>query len=397
MAEKREVTLPPESPAASTNNSDLWPKHIIGLENGKFGSRTPVATTEEQVDQIFNDHLPAFIRDQGGDQVPVVIWAHGGLVTQEAGFAAAAKQVPWWLANGVYPIYFVWDTGLADTLGKMFNDWLVQSVDVLQPPSPGKFLDWDAIKNALIEKFVRAAGGPDVWTAMKDNARFANTDADGGGTKVAAKLADLMTGANGKVSVHAVGHSAGSIFHSHFIPSVLKQNADAQFESLNLLAPAIRVDQFEELLQPLVDGNVKYLTMFSMKEDAEKRDNCLGLYTHSLLYLIRAALEPEQNASILGLQECVNASLRDYFNSDPDQGTVDAIWSVLLDTPRSSSSATTHGGFSEDVQTLDSIARRVLKRDDVVTYGLFSSATVTSLAEPAHTDLIEGVKAISVN
>ena len=47
------------------------------------------------------------------------------------------------------------------------------------------------------------------------------------------------------------------------------------------------------------------LAMFTMSEAFEKKDTCIGVYGKSLLYLIRASLEVEPQAEILGLQECV--------------------------------------------------------------------------------------------
>ena len=50
------------------------------------------------------------------------------------------------------------------------------------------------------------------------------------------------------------------------------------------------------------------MTLFTMSEPFEKQDTCLGVYGKSLLYMIRAALEQEPQAEILGLESAYCAT-----------------------------------------------------------------------------------------
>lgn len=79
-------------------------------------------TTPEDVQAIFANHLPEFVAAHGGRDVPLLFWAHGGLVDENSGITEAARQIPWWLANGVYPIFFIWETGLFDAIGSLLGD-----------------------------------------------------------------------------------------------------------------------------------------------------------------------------------------------------------------------------------------------------------------------------------
>ena len=54
----------------------------------------------------------------------MMLWAHGGLVDKAAGLARRAPQVAWWQANGVFPVHFVWRTGLAESLWDAVKDSL---------------------------------------------------------------------------------------------------------------------------------------------------------------------------------------------------------------------------------------------------------------------------------
>ncbi|MCH6469493.1 hypothetical protein [Sinomonas terrae] len=76
-----------------------------------------------------------------------------------------------------------------------------------------------------------------------------------------------------------------------------------------------------------------------MARETALSDHALGLYQGgSMLYFVRNALEPEADKGMLGLQEDVEDSgLSEYFDQDPDQGRISAVWSVTMGSPRSSS------------------------------------------------------------
>ena len=103
--------------------------HLVNLRNGRLTAGGLASTTAEEVDRIFEVHLPRFIAEYPGSPVPLMFWAHGGLVPERTGLAAAAHHVPWWLANGVYPVYFVWETGLLEALGTRIRS----GIDRLRP------------------------------------------------------------------------------------------------------------------------------------------------------------------------------------------------------------------------------------------------------------------------
>ena len=51
-----------------------------------------------------------------------------------------------------------------------------------------------------------------------------------------------------KVRLHLIGHSAGSIVHSYVVKALSKRGWT--FESVNFMAPAVRVDVFEDCVAP---------------------------------------------------------------------------------------------------------------------------------------------------
>ncbi len=318
--------------------------HVVNLSRGKFSTGGEISTTAADVDAIFQDHLPKFAPD--GD-APIMVYAHGGLVSEAAGLRSAHQQSEWWKSNGVYPIFFVWETGFLDALfGSL-------------PGTRGVLGD---VRDRAIELMARAANGERIWGEMK---RFAeDASATGGGALYVAKALGNYVAAHPKTSVHAVGHSAGSIFHSYFVPAALKAGVP-EFATVSLLAPAVRTDTFKAKLAPEAGKGIKSLAMYTMTQQAELTDTCPGGYGKSLLYLVRASFEKEEFTPILGLQECVNADpeLLKFFDDDGGKAKAEVIWSISETGPETRrSTATTHGGFDDNTTTMESVARRITGR-----------------------------------
>ncbi|HEX5831861.1 MAG TPA: peptidoglycan recognition family protein, partial [Gemmatimonadaceae bacterium] len=90
--------------------------HVINLTDGRLSTSGGYSTSAGDVRAIFAEHLPRWLRAATDAEEPLrmVLWAHGGLVGERAGLEIARTHVRWWKENGVYPIYFVWETGLLD-------------------------------------------------------------------------------------------------------------------------------------------------------------------------------------------------------------------------------------------------------------------------------------------
>lgn len=332
--------------------------HVVNLTNGVFSRRGGFTTTREDVDAIFERDLPAWVASRpAGSPVRIVFWAHGGLINEQDGLEIAFKHISWWKSNGVYPIYFVWETGLFDALGSLLSSAARTSRAV----AGRGFTDFT---DGIVEKTCRLLRGDLVWGAMKTNA--ARCSAPGGGAAYVAEQLKKFCGAHPNVELHAAGHSAGSIFHSHFLPAAKKAGVPS-FTTLQLLAPAIRVDAFKQRLVPLIGSGVQSLTMYTMTDDYERRDSCLGIYRKSLLYLIHHALEDDDGVPILGLKLATkfDRELNTLFPERPVPGSpTAAVWSVS-DTSAidAASRSTSHGGFDDDAATMTSVAARVLGND----------------------------------
>ncbi|MCV2362610.1 caspase family protein [Paucibacter sp. DJ1R-11] len=331
--------------------------HLVNLRSGMFSDDGEFKSTPGDVDAIFEEHLPrALAALPAGQRLQLLFYAHGGLVSESSGLQGAHRHIGWWKRNGVYPIYFIWETGFFETIGQLLLRTRAGTRDLA-----------DYTTDPLIETAARVLQGPRIWGGMKWSAERA-AQPGGASAYVAQKLHEFLAQHAERATLHAIGHSAGSIFHAHFLPACRALGVPA-FKTLQLLAPAIRVDTFKQRLLPgLLNGELAESTsLFTMSRDFERDDHCAHVYRKSLLYLIHHALEDDRRTPILGLEESLrsDAELKAFFGLTGAAGRSEVIWSKSpSDTGRSASQSTKHGGFDDDAPTMNSVARRLLDVPD---------------------------------
>ncbi|HWK88603.1 MAG TPA: caspase family protein, partial [Longimicrobium sp.] len=361
---------------------DALRPHVVNLRQGRFSEEGAMQTSPGDVDAIFDEHLPAALAAARGRGQPlrILFYAHGGLVSEASGLHYAREVVSWWKENGVYPLFFVWETGIWDALAQILSGRRELAARGLSD-----------LTDRAVEAAARRLGGPRIWGAMKYSAQ-ASVGEDGGALYVARKLAAFCRAAS-DVELHAVGHSAGAVFHSFFIPAAVQEGAPS-FRTGSFLAPAIRVDAFHDRLAAMLGAGkgVDALAVFTMRTSFELGDRCGPLYRKSLLYLIHHALEARRGEPLLGLEVSLRGDprLRALFGLAGAPGTHEVVWSTTAAaTGRSASRSTTHGGFDNDAPTMESVARRILGAADADPVVPFPESAARSFTFGAETDAVE--------
>ncbi len=325
--------------------------HVVNLHEGVFSTSGKFTTSSRDVDAIFNDSLPKWEQAlPAGAPLRIVFWAHGGLINEQDGLVIAQKHVEWWKRNGVYPIYLVWESGLFDALGAILS----HAGTTTASRGLTDFTD------GIVEGIVRRLRGDAVWGAMKTSAAL-GTAKNGGNRYVLEQLAKYTPTVKRPVELHAIGHSAGSIVHSYFVPTAAELGVQP-FTTVQFLAPAIKVDEFKSRLMRVAGTAFKQLVMYTMDDAREQDDNCNGVYRKSLLYLIYHALEARDREPVLGLQVSIDndPQLRSFFAGPQAR----VVWSVTPNqSGRDATQSTSHGGFDDDGPTMTSVAINVLGGD----------------------------------
>jgi hypothetical protein len=344
--------------------------HVVSMRQGQWDTGGIFNSTSADVDALFFEHAKSVMDGLGkGKKLKFVVYAHGGLVSETHGLQQAQIHIDWWKLSekeGIYPIYFVWKTGLCETIAQLLGLASAGTRDLAIARA--------AITDPILAAIARRMGGESIWSGMKRDAEQAVLPG-GAATYVATQMKKFCDLYPDRVELHAVGHSAGSIFQAHYIP-LSTSVANPWFTTTSLMAPAVRTDTFTELLcmpdpsgqGQLLKPEVGNLTIFTMKKDFERRDNCIGIYRQSLLYLVYHAFEPVQETPILGLEECLRADpflVRIFGLGGNSAGRAEVVWSQSLgDSGRSASRAIHHGDFSSDAPSLNSILRRILGASD---------------------------------
>jgi hypothetical protein len=326
---------------------------IIDMENnGRLSNTGDYRTNDSDIEALVTHHL-SVARTAWGlgkkDAVDIAIYAHGGLTSEIDAAKTAAKWIPALYDKQIFPIFLMWETDLLSTLKNRLEDVLTG-----EPRLAGGLMDmaktwW----NERLEKLL-AKPGSMIWGEMKQNGAAAAAASDGGGIKLyqACTKSPLFADPS-KVRLHLIGHSAGAIVHSYFVKELCKRNWT--FDSVNFMAPAVRVDVFKDCVVPhLKSGKVKRLHQFHLSDDVEQKDpTCKPIlgYSRSLLYLVSQSFESGRLTPILGMEK--------YFSAITRQ-RVPNVQAWLAPGPQSQSS--THGGFDDDERTMKSVIALIKQR-----------------------------------
>ncbi len=364
--------------------------HVVNLGNqGRLSSNGKFTSSPAQIERLFQ-HMQRW-HELWLDQEPdskrhVVLYAHGGLNSEEHALSAAQESLNWWLNNHLYPLFFAWESGATETL-------LDQLADTVKGRLPfGLGFDLVEQVDRLVERFART-NLRWMWNEMKENARAASAPipdrsavAWPPATSAATAAMMAMPGASltvlrlrdyldqhgpDNVAVHMVGHSAGAIFHAGLLRALAE--AEIPVASLALLAPAIRVDEFARDVLPHLGpgGLVRSSAIFDLSDKRERDDVCgaggIDVYHKSLLYLVSRALEgaaPGGEVPLLGMQKSLERPIgggggRTLLQAIGERGGASII-SRAITPDDSRSDATSHGGFAGDRMTMTSVAMRAL-------------------------------------
>lgn len=336
--------------------------------------------TRSSLRAIVERHLPAYIAQcrAEGRTPRLMFYAHGGLVRESAALKYAQAMAPWWLAHGVYPIFFIWESGLLET---MLPSWATHRGAPAAPRGlTDTALEWGT------QMLARR-----VWARMKKHAVDGSTpsiesqDGKPGGAWLFAELLKPLLTATPELELHAVGHSTGPILLAKFMPLLIKpMNAypGREFRTLSYLAPAIRTDVFRDEVLPRLQGGagsrgVGELTMYTMTDGAERDDNVAFVYRKSLLYYVRNACEDNTDGRVLGLAKdlIADARLREVFGLKevPPRAlgyrSADKRIGVEFSPSHDSgqrnprTSAVKHGCFDNNADTLLAVLGRVLGKE----------------------------------
>jgi len=348
--------------------SDIRPYVIDVANNGELSDSGEYWTTESDIERLFNETIPA--KTRGWKKRRILLYLHGGLNSESDSAKRIVAMRDVMLDNEIYPLHIMWESDFLSSVAGMFKD-LFTEADKL---AGGGFMDnLTEAKDRVLELTLARSGGK-LWGEMKENAQLASGHPHNvGAIQLVAQYVELAKkklASNDKTGweLHIVGHSAGSIFAAHAMP--LLSGLGIPLKSVQFLAPAIRTDTFKQLLLPgLEAGHIPLPSLYVLSDKLE-RDDSVGPYGKSLLYLVSNAFEGTREVPILGMKACIAAdkTLAKLFD-----GTVDGRPALVVSEgipidaakeaaaiQQGASVSHSHGGFDNDCATMNSVLTRVL-------------------------------------
>jgi hypothetical protein len=341
--------------------------------NGMLSQSGDYWTTEADLERLF---VSIQEKTQGWSKRRVMLYLHGGLNDENAIARRIVAFRDVCLENEIYPVHIMWETGFWESLQSSI-------LDVFTNQDERAGADWlRRLRDGVVEakdrtiEITAAAPGSVLWNEMKENAHLAS--APGGGMRLLTQTAEQVMAPLKRTErqtweLHVVAHSAGSIFAAYAIELLMRLGA--HFKTLQFLAPAITVKLFKQLLLPHIQSKDCPQPTQYILSDVGERDDTVGPYGKSLLYLVSNAFERKREAAILGMERFISGKSQDP-NKELVDTEVEALFSKTINgwpslivagtgarntrLSPSLSRSEAHGGFDNDEYTMNSVLYRIL-------------------------------------
>ncbi len=291
--------------------------HSLVIGNNGRAKKTVVSlpTPEDSVEEICYNRIRKWLLSNSNHK-KIVIYAHGGLNSEQDSINRVRIMAPYFKANGIYPLFITWRTGFLESIVDEIEDhiekiFLNAGISPSSAKAKGIFHKFQEAIDRAIEIFANKVVIKGVWNEMKENARLASDRALPGFAqhgKTTAGAMVLLAKALKRlqnefdIQIHLAGHSAGSILFGYWL-DVLIQEA-IKIETLTLYAPACNIafankHYIKAYKKGVLSQEKSYIYM--MSDERERADN-VGPYHKSLLYLVSRALEEVHKTPLLGMQ-----------------------------------------------------------------------------------------------
>jgi pimeloyl-ACP methyl ester carboxylesterase len=321
--------------------------HFVHIDDGRFKESGRFWSTLEDIRET------ARLVAKSDKYSHLAIYAHGGLNSVKASANRIAAMRDTFKANGIYPFHFMYDTGLLEELKDVIFGKRADAEG-----RAGGFTDWT---DRLIERAAHRPGRA-LWREMKADASRAFTNRSSPGTQTLEAFLGAFAGSKATPKqIHLVGHSTGGILHAHLVKALAALKAKLRIGSVSLLAPAATVDLFEETFLPSLGRGafgVDKVRVYNLTDEVERDDNVGKVYRKSLLYLVSRAFEEEPEAPLVGMQRYCKKLER-------HSKRLSFHYADGRSTTRDRTKSTTHGGFDNDVATMNDVLKTILGKSSL--------------------------------
>ena len=344
---------PTQGPSARWDTSLAYQHTVVMGNNGRVIQREIIhANAAAEVRRRCADQPYQWLKNRGTNKhLKLAVFCHGGLNKEQESIERIRVLGPYFKANGIYPLFITWRTGLVESLLGILGD-------ALERQFPGYNQNWQrqrrqwqpgrvdlseltgriqsGVTEALdrtIEVICESAGPKTLWSQMKQNAlqacdaQASRVDPRGCVQMVEciAHLNTLIAQTGGELEIHTIGHSAGSILLGHMLALFGKHGL--KLKTCTLYSPACSIAFANQNYVSAVETGVidaDNFTIWNLVDNLELADS-VGPYNKSLLYLVSRALEDQHKTPLLGLETVLTISDNQAMQKRWHPATVDEI------------------------------------------------------------------------
>jgi len=274
-----------------TDNNGALIQRLVAFKNA--------ATSAEHI--VYHAPLAAYTQQKSKRPFKLTLFALSGLADEDTTIAHIATLAPYFLANGSYPIFLTWNSGLGDSLNQLLSA-AFSPVDA----SPGAA----AAQDMSIETYAATNGGKAEWTLLKQNAQQAVlNDMPPRSLHALAHHLNKLAKAIGQenLEIHLVAHSAGVQLIGNLLPYLKKFT----IKTCSLYAPACSIHFANATFLPALESGLIARSQFHLhvlSDELESTDHVAQVYSKSLLYLLSRSLEIRHKTPMLGMATCLDAN-----------------------------------------------------------------------------------------
>ena len=297
------------SKKAAINEENAYNHTLVLNANGRVKHTIiRTSTLKRSIEVICYDNLKTWLSHSSKNR-KVMIYALGGLENEKKYIAKIEKLIPYFLNNGVYPIFLTWQQSYQKAIEESIETFFKESLDGKSKQVEEKILEDEVALNRAIENHCKKIATRGVWVEMKEQSHNAIKKKVKGFSGNRSGILYLLTKSLKKLSeefnsleLHAMAHSAGSeLLTTSWLKQLEKQKI--KLSSLHLLAPTVSIqDSNTYIIRAHKKGVIekKNIHIYILNKEMEKADN-ISKYSQSLLYLISRSLEKIHKTPLLGL------------------------------------------------------------------------------------------------
>ena len=288
-------------------------EHTLVLNSYGRAKHTIIYTCslDKSIEIICYDSVKKWLK-QSHKQHKVALYALGGFKSEKEYIAKIRIIAPYFLENGIYPIFLIWQDSYVSAIKQSIEDFFKNALELQGVNTKDEVMlqDKEALSRA-IENHTRKISTRAIWSEVKEKALNANLEIIEEFQSKKQGVIYILTNALEKLQqeyhhleIHALAHSSGSqLIATEWLTELAYRKM--RLHSMHLIAPTLSIQDANNYIafshkEGLFEQDDIHVYM--LDREMECADS-ISRYSKSLLCLISRSLERIHKTPLLGLED----------------------------------------------------------------------------------------------